>query len=211
MRVFFPRVSTVKKRMRTDPTFFLCVSSIQMKEVSGGMEIAKGPDKIQTPEKDRVFERLVAQYQTSLLRLCFLYLRDQESARDAVQETFFKAYRNWDSFRSDSSEKTWLTKIAVNCCRDERKSAWFRHMDRRVTPDQLPPAAVPFSGEEERLILDVMELPPKLREVTLLYYYQGMNVNEIAQALGIRHSSVSERLRRAREKLRETLERRDAP
>ena len=175
------------------------------------MEAVKGPDIIQSREKDQVFERLVAQYQTALLRTCYLYLRDQELARDAVQETFFKAYRSWDAFRGDSGEKTWLMKIAVNCCRDIRKSAWFRHTDRRVTPDQLPPAAVPFTEDEDELIQEVMGLPVKLREATLLYYYHGMNVNEIAQALGIRHSAVSDRLRRAREKLRDTLERRDTP
>ncbi|MBR6184739.1 MAG: sigma-70 family RNA polymerase sigma factor [Clostridia bacterium] len=177
------------------------------------MDVVKGPDRIQTEreEKDRIFERLVETYQTALLRTCFLYLKDQELARDAVQETFLKAYRSWDSFRGESSEKTWLVRIAVNQCRDEQKSAWFRHVSRRVTLDQLPPASIPFAPEDETLLQDVMRLPPKLREATLLYYYQGMNVNEIAQALGIRHSSVSERLRRARERLRDNLEGRDAP
>lgn len=181
------------------------------------MDAVKGPDKLQAEnreknqEKNRAFERLVETYQTALLRTCFLYLRDQELARDAVQETFLKAYQSWDAFRGESSEKTWLMKIAVNQCRDERKSAWSRHVIRRVTPDQLPPAAVPFTPREESLIQDVMRLPAKLREVTLLYYYQGMNVNEIAQALGIRHSSVSERLKRAREKLRDLLEGGDDP
>ncbi len=173
------------------------------------MEFVQGPDRL--PEKNELFEQLVSQYQKALLRFCYLYLRDQEQARDAVQETFFKAYRNWQSFRGDSGEKTWLMSIALNTCHDMRKSAWFRHVDRRVTPDDLPPASVPFTAKEEELITQVMELPPKLREVILLYYYQAMNVNEIAETLGISHSSVSERLNRARGKLRDalTLERRD--
>lgn len=176
------------------------------------MDVVTGPDRIQpeNEDKDQAIERLVETYQTALLRTCFLYLHDQELARDAVQETFLKAYRSWDAFRGESSEKTWLTKIAVNQCRDEQKSAWFRHVNRRVALDRLPPASVPFAPREESLIADVMRLPKKLREVTILYYYQGMNVNEIAQALGIRHSSVSERLGRAREKLRDLLEGGDA-
>jgi RNA polymerase sigma factor (sigma-70 family) len=149
---------------------------------------------------------LVNQYQTSLLRTCYMYLRDQEQAKDAVQETFFKAYRNLDTFRGESAEKTWLMKIALNTCRDMRKTSWFLHMDRRVTPEMLPEASVPFKEIEEGLIVDVMNLPFRLREVVLLYYYQSMDTNEIAQTMGIARSSVSGRLQRAREKLRDILE-----
>ena len=79
-----------------------------------------------------------------------------------------------------------------------------------MTPDDLPPASAPFTAEEENLITQVMQLPPKLREAVLLYYYQGMNVNEISETLGIAHSTVSERLTQARKKLRTALERRDS-
>ena len=171
------------------------------------MEVVQGPDRLQ--EKNELFERLVGQYQTALLRFCFLYLKDQEQARDAVQETFLKAYRNWDTYRGDSGEKTWLMKIALNTCHDMRKSSWFRHVDRRFTPDDLPPASVPFTAGEDDLVAQVTQLSPKLREVILLYYYQNMNVNEIAETLGIAHSSVSDRLRRARDRLRAALEGRD--
>lgn len=173
------------------------------------MEIVAGPDKIQ--EKNSTFERLVAEYQTQLLRLCYLQLQDEDQARDAVQETFLKAYRNWDTFRGEAQEKTWLIKIAVNTCRDLRKSAWFRHVDRRVTPEELPLSVTPYTLKEESLVQAVMKLPEKLREATVLYYYQGLNVNDIANALGISHSSVSGRLKRAREELRKSLEGMDFP
>lgn len=168
------------------------------------MDFVAGPDKIQ--EKTEQFEHLVSEYQTSLLRTCFLYLRDGELARDAVQETFLKAYRGWDTFRGASSEKTWLMKIAVNVCRDLEKSGWRRFMDRRVTPDTLPEALSPVIPGEEHLLLDVMRLPPKLREVTLLRYYYSLSVGEIADTLGIAHSSVSERLQRAEKKLKNAWE-----
>lgn len=172
------------------------------------MEEVQGPDML--PEENEAFERLVNQHQAALLRYCYLYLRDQEQARDAVQETFFKAYRGWRSFRGESNEKSWLLKIALRTCHDIRKSSWFRHVDRRVTPDDLPPASVPFTAEEESLIFQAMQLPPKLREVVLLYYFQNMDVNEIAKMLGISHSSVSDRLGRARKTLRAVLEGRDS-
>jgi RNA polymerase sigma-70 factor (ECF subfamily) len=168
------------------------------------MGVVQGPDSDQ--DQNQYFERLVNQYQPSLLRTCYMYLRDQEQAKDAVQETFFKAYRNLGAFRGESAEKTWLMKIAVNTCHDMRKTAWSLHMDRRVTPEMLPEASVPFEEFEEGLIVEVMNLPLKLREVVLLYYYQNMDTNEIAETLGIARSSVSGRLQRARKKLRDVLE-----
>ena len=168
------------------------------------MGVVQGPDSDQ--DQNEHFERLVNQYQPSLLRTCYMYLRDQEQAKDAVQETFFKAYRNLGAFRGESAEKTWLMKIAVNTCHDMRKTAWSLHMDRRVTPEMLPEASVPFEEFEEGLIVEVMNLPLRLREVVLLYYYQNMDTNEIAETLGIARSSVSGRLQRARKKLRDVLE-----
>ena len=169
------------------------------------MEAVKDPDS----RRDQTIERLITQYQTSLLRLCYMQLQDQALAEDAVQETFLKAYKGFDSFRGDSSEKTWLTRIAVNTCRDFQRGGWFKHTDRRVTPDMLPIGTVQPDTEDLDLSLAVMKLPRKMREAILLYYYQDMSTEEIAETLGIAQSSVSNRLRRGREKLRKLLEGRD--
>ena len=169
------------------------------------MEAVKDPDS----RRDQTIERLITQHQTSLLRLCYVQLQDQALAEDAVQETFLKAYKGFDSFRGDSSEKTWLTRIAVNTCRDFQRGGWFKHTDRRVTPDMLPVGTVQTDTEDLDLSLAVMKLPRKMREAILLYYYQDMSTEEIAETLGIAQSSVSNRLRRGREKLRKLLEGRD--
>ena len=169
------------------------------------MEAVKDPDS----RRDQTIERLITQHQTSLLRLCYMQLQDQALAEDAVQETFLKAYKGFDSFRGDSSEKTWLTRIAVNTCRDFQRGGWFKHTDRRVTPDMLPVGTVQPDTEDLDLSLAVMKLPRKMREAILLYYYQDMSTEEIAETLGIAQSSVSNRLRRGREKLRKLLEGRD--
>lgn len=75
-----------------------------MKGGEAAVETVKGPDS-----KETRIERMVNLYQLPLLRLCVMYLRDESQAKDAVQETFLKAYRNLDGFRGDASEKTWLT------------------------------------------------------------------------------------------------------
>lgn len=96
--------------------------------------------------------RMVNEWQLSLLRLCYIQLQDKELAEDAVQETFLKAYRSLQSFRGECSEKTWLTRIAINTCRDMQRGGWFRHIDRRVTPDMLPEAIVQPTVDHSDLI-----------------------------------------------------------
>ena len=68
-------------------------------------------------------EGAMARWEKSLLRMCYAYLGDMALSEDAVQETFLKAYRALDSFRGEAAEKTWLMRIAINTCKDMRRSA----------------------------------------------------------------------------------------
>ena len=151
-------------------------------------------------------ERLMQTYQDSLLRMCFVYLNDLSLAEDAVQETFIKAYHRYADFRGESSEKTWLMRIAINTCNDMRRSKWFRFMDRSITPDMLPASMSAFDPKDETLIFDVMALPPKMKAVILLYYYQGMTADEISRALRIAKPTVYQRLNKAQAMLKCVLE-----
>ena len=155
-------------------------------------------------QPESTLERLIEENQVPLKRLCYLYLHDQSMAEDAVQETFLKAYRALKDFRGEASEKTYLTRIAINTCRDMLRTGWFRHVDRRVTTEELP------AGRESdpchlEVAAAVMNLPRKMREVTLLYYYQGLTMPEIADILHISQPAVTGRLKRAREQLKKEL------
>ena len=168
------------------------------------METVKGPDS-----KETKIERMVTLYQLPLLRLCILYLGDEELARDAVQETFIKAYRSLDGFRSEASEKTWLTRIAVNTCKNLRRSAWFRHVDRAVTLDMISELPAPRDPEADGLTEAILNLPVRLKEAALLCWLQGMTNEEAAGVLGISRQAVGSRLNRARRKLRFAMEERE--
>ena len=142
--------------------------------------------------RDRL-ERMMDQYGADLLRLCAIYLRDPELARDAVQDTFLKAYRAMDRFRGEVSEKTYLTSIAMSVCRDMLKSAWFRHRSP-IALDRLPEEAADFQMPDDTVLCEVMRLPVRYREIVLLRYYRGMKLGEIAEALGISLGKVRSRL-----------------
>ena len=160
--------------------------------------------RINTPDPER-FTELVNTYQLPLLRMCRLHLGDADLAKDAVQETFIKAYKALPSFREECSLQTWLMRIAINTCRDMQRSWWHRNINRAVTPEELNPSCQPFSDDAIAVNEAIARLPFKLREAVLLYYYQNMQLDEAARALGISPSSVSGRLKRARARLRDAL------
>lgn len=151
-------------------------------------------------------ERAMEQYEESLLRMCFVYLGDAQLAEDAVQETFLKAYRSLSGFRGEASEKTWLLRIAINTCKDVRRGAWFRHVDRNVALDQLREPSAPDAVFDDSLTRAVMALKPRYRAAVLLCYYKGLTGQEAAQALGVSRATVMNRLRKAKEQIKKALE-----
>lgn len=72
-------------------------------------------------------ERLMEEYGTGLLRLCALQLGDAALAEDAAQETLLRAWRRYGTFRGEAAERTWITAIALNVCRDLLRSPWHTH------------------------------------------------------------------------------------
>ena len=151
-------------------------------------------------------EEAMNRWETSLLRLCFAYLGDQNLAEDAVQETFLKAWKGYDRFRREADEKTWLTRIAINTAKDMRKSAWFRHIDRSAALDGLPEGAVPFEARDDTITRAVMSLPDKLRQAALLRWLQGLSGDDVARVLHVPRSTVYHRLKKAQELLKQELE-----
>jgi len=151
-------------------------------------------------------DSMITRWEKTLLRLCFAYLCDSALAEDAVQETFFKAWKSRDRFRGEAEEKTWLTRIAINTCKDLLKSAWMKNTDRSVTPDVLPEGSVPFDERDDTVTRAVMALPPKIKEVTLLHWYQGMTLDEMSKALRLPRSTVNYRLKKAKLMLKQELE-----
>ncbi len=148
----------------------------------------------------------MAQWEVPLLRTCYLLLRDAALAEDAVQDTFVKAWRAYGDYRGEASEKTWLMRIAVNTCRDLRRSKWFLHTDRRVNLDDLPEPSCAFAPPDDAVTRAILSLPAGLRQVITLRYYQGLSVPELANALHLSRRAIYYRLEKAERRLKRDLE-----
>ena len=147
--------------------------------------------------------RLIQDYGAHVVRLCTLLLKDAYLAQDVAQETFIRAWKQ-GNLRQET-EKAWLTRVAVTLCRDEQRARWFRHVDRRITPEELPIQA-DAPDTDSGLLDSVHRLPAREREVIVMHYWNDMAPEDIANMLNVNRATVFRRLARGRKRLKIELE-----
>lgn len=151
------------------------------------------------------------EYGNELVRLAFSYVKDAETAKDLVQNTFIKCYKNLDSFRYDAQIRTWLYRITINECKDYLKSwnykmvqvkSFINETTRSVFPSVEKSVMDQYNTEQVKET--IIALPKKYREVVYLYYHD-LKSDEIADVLDIPVNTVKTRLRRAKQRLETML------
>ena len=159
--------------------------------------------------REQALVRLMEQYGDGIKRICCVYLRDLSAAEDAAQETFIKAYDHIEPLLGGEimNERAWLSRIAINTCKDMLRSSWMRHIDRQRAIEELPLAAPPQHQENLELTEAILKLPPKLKDIVLLHFYQGLSLRTCAQILGISAPTASRYLAQATRRLKMDLER----
>jgi RNA polymerase sigma-70 factor (ECF subfamily) len=170
------------------------------------------------------FRILVERYQERAYRLALRVLRDEEWARDVVQEGFLKVYRSLDRFEGRSSFYTWLYRVMMNLCLDaKRRDRGDRHVEwddgAALAPDPAGPDAASElhqdqegpEGSLERAQLRgfvakaIEQLSDDARQTLLLREVEGLSYAEIAACLGVPKGTVMSRLHHARRQVRESL------
>jgi RNA polymerase sigma-70 factor (ECF subfamily) len=160
-----------------------------------------------------------------LYRLARGILRNDSEAEDVVQETYVRAFTHLGQFRGDSSLSTWLSRIAVNEAlgrrRRQRPGVELSSLPQGVLEAQIiqfPLAASedPEKSMAQREIQHVVEhaideLPEPFRLVFITRVIEGMNVEETAEILGLKPETVKTRLHRARNMLRDIVEKKIGP
>lgn len=143
-----------------------------------------------------------------LLLLSRRLLGGAADAEDAIQETWIRAIRALPAFRWDSSLRTWLAGIAINCSRELlRRRAKSRSVN---AAGEAETDAVPLSGASGVELL-LRALPEGCREVLVLHDLEGYTHEEIAALLGIDAGTSKSQLSRARSRLRAQLDAQRTP
>lgn len=140
---------------------------------------------------------LFHRYRDDVYRLAVNFTKNAQEAEDVSQNVFLKLMEQDDL--TPGKEKAWLMQVTANECRSLLRSAWWK---RSVPLDEtiLAPAY-----QRDETVQVVLKLPPKYRVVLYLHYYEGYTAAEIGRLLKLPVSTVTTRLSRGREMLRDKL------
>lgn len=154
--------------------------------------------------KKETFSLIYKENAQSIVRLCYLYLKDETLAQDAAQDTFVKAYRKLSSFKENSNINTWLTSIAINTCKSLMRQKSYKSTISLNEAIKVP-ANTPDKETELSVSQAIKNLPENLRAVTILKYYRGLKTQEIAKILKVPATTINYRLSKSKELLKEKL------
>lgn len=138
-------------------------------------------------------EETIEKYADTVKRICFMYIKNHADVDDIMQEVFIKYLLHNGKFKSELHEKSWISLVTANQCKDYLKSYWKRN----VSP--IGESEFEAPEENESYVLEYIKmLPEKYRMFIYLVYYEGYTVSEISKMMGINANTVYSGLFRAR-------------
>ncbi|SHF12049.1 MULTISPECIES: sigma-70 family RNA polymerase sigma factor [Thermoanaerobacter] len=159
------------------------------------------------------FEILTSEHQKYIYNVILKIVFDKEEALDLTQETLLKAYLNIKKFKGNSSFRTWLYRIAINCAIDylrkrnvERSN--FRKIEEfenEVKDFETPEEVVDKKLTAEIVMKEINKLPLDYKVVLILRDIEGLNYEEISKIMNLNLGTVKSRLWRARNLLKERI------
>ena len=159
-----------------------------------------------------LFENLLVRYEQKLLRYVRSLGIEQNLAHDVVQDTFIKAYRNIRSFNPKKGKwSSWIYRITHNVAMDSFKK---QKKDLTVDDDEWwDGISVPETISEElniklnneNLLQGLKSVDIKYREPLMLYYFEAKSYKEIGEILRLPVATVSTRIKRGKDKLRDVI------
>lgn len=153
----------------------------------------------------REIDEIVEKYSDMLYRIAYLNLKVPTDAEDIVQEVFLRYIINSKEFNDEEHEKNWLIRVTLNLCKNLSKSGWIKH----TVP--IDNECLQIECEENHNELEELDnLKDIYKNVVQLFYYEDLSVESISKILNISEANVRTRLNRARQELKQEIERGDS-
>ena len=145
---------------------------------------------------------------------CLSLLKDEENAKDIMQETYITAFLKLDTLNDEQKFCGWIISIAVNKCKNKLKGKVEYQIDDEVliteaeTDELMLPEEYITKTEKRKVLLQIMEdtLSFNQYQTVLMFYFDEMSISEIAQGLEISEGTVKSRLNSSRAKMKTAIE-----
>ena len=145
---------------------------------------------------------------------CLSLLKDEENAKDIMQETYITAFLKLDTLNDEQKFCGWIISIAVNKCKNKLKGKVEYQIDDEVliteaeTDELMLPEEYITKTEKRKVLLQIMEdtLSFNQYQTVLMFYFDEMSISEIAQGLEISEGTVKSRLNSSRAKMKTAVE-----
>ncbi|WP_105619415.1 RNA polymerase sigma factor [Vallitalea okinawensis] len=160
-------------------------------------------------DKKLLLKNLYEKYSEDIYKVAYYISKDQYIAEEILQETFIKAYTKIDTLNNPDSVRPWLITIASNLTKKKLKSTKNKvYYYSNLTDFEYLISNKPINNIDHMIIKDhlkecINSLEPDFREVLILYFFNQLSYEEIAEKLNIRLGTVKSRLSRAKKKLKE--------
>lgn len=155
------------------------------------------------------FAENVEVYEKLIITICLTFTKNYFDAEDLAQETFLAAYQHWNSF-DGGNLKAWLTRIAVNKCKDYLKSSARKvnyledeGLESLESGEKTPQQALQDRESQERVHRLCTRLDEPYRSVATAYFCRDQKLSEISARTGKNLKTMQTQLYRAKKKLRE--------
>ncbi|MDP4177923.1 MAG: sigma-70 family RNA polymerase sigma factor [Bacillota bacterium] len=167
-------------------------------------------------QDEDAFRTIFNQYYKKIYKTSYFILMDSSQAEDVVQETLLQVYLKINKLSDVLSFERWVYRITVNTCyefmrKKNNKNEYSLEDFLEIFPNSLVSAEISpensmMQNELQRKVLEaIYKLPLKHRIVVILYYYNDMNINEIANVTKSLQGTVKSRLFYARKILKKSL------
>ena len=162
----------------------------------------------------KAFDKLYKLTSNDVWFTCVSLLKDEENAKDIMQETYITAFLKLDTLNDEQKFCGWITSIAVNKCKNKLKGKVEYQIDDEVliveteTDELMLPEEYITKAEKRKVLLQIMEdtLSFNQYQTVLMFYFDEMSISEIAQGLEISEGTVKSRLNSSRAKMKTAIE-----
>ncbi len=152
-------------------------------------------------------EELYRMFAPKMYAVCLRYSRNQDEARDNLQDGFIKVFENISQFRGAGSFEGWVRKIMVNTALQKYRGRYqlYALSDNESKASNIPVDNISEIMGEKELLAMIQELPPRYKLVFNMYAIEGYSHKEIGEVLNITEGTSKSNLSRARDILQERL------